>query len=109
MDHGTRASDADRERVVTMLREQVGTGRLTLDEFSQRSATAYRSRTVSELDLLTRDLPRPAPAPTATLATVHPTLVPVLVLFVLAVLLVGAFVALNSVGMMGSMSHMMGG
>jgi hypothetical protein len=109
MDHQMRASDADREHAVAMLHEQVGTGRLTLEEFSQRSATAYQSRTVGELDSLVRDLPQPAPASTSTLAAVRPTLLPVLVLLVMAVLLVGAFVALNSMGMLGSMGHMMGG
>ena len=61
MNEPMRASDEDRERVVVMLHEQVGAGRLTLDEFSQRSASAYQSRTVGELHALTRDLPRPAP------------------------------------------------
>jgi len=108
MDHRMRASDADREHVMAMLHEQVGTGRLTLEEFAQRSATAYQSQTVGELEALTRDLPRPAPASTSTLAAVRPTLLPVLVLLVMAVLLAGMF-ALNSMGMLGSMGHMMGG
>jgi hypothetical protein len=38
MDPWMRASDADRERVVGALHEQVGTGRLTVEEVLQRSA-----------------------------------------------------------------------
>jgi hypothetical protein len=52
-----RASDADRERVVQALQEQVGEGRLTLSEFEERSGTAYEARTVGELRELTKDLP----------------------------------------------------
>jgi hypothetical protein len=52
-----RASDADRERVVSALQEQVGAGRLTLEEFDERSNVAYTARTVGELRKLTRDLP----------------------------------------------------
>jgi len=52
-----RASDADRERVVAELQRHVGTGRLTLDEFSERAGTAYRATTVGELADLCRDLP----------------------------------------------------
>lgn len=57
MDRTFRASDADRERVVAELQRQVGSGRLTLDEFSQRAALAYRAKTMGELADLTRDLP----------------------------------------------------
>ncbi|WP_116049612.1 DUF1707 SHOCT-like domain-containing protein [Amycolatopsis palatopharyngis] len=59
-----RASDADREQAVTLLQREVGTGRLTLDEFSERSAAAYQARTVGDLATLTSDLPRTDPAPT---------------------------------------------
>ena len=52
-----RASDADRERVVAELQRHVGTGRLTLEEFSERAGTAYRATTMGELAQLRRDLP----------------------------------------------------
>jgi hypothetical protein len=62
-----RASDADRERVVQALQEQVGEGRLTLAEFEERSGSAYIAKTVGELRELTKDLPvdpvAPAPPP----------------------------------------------
>jgi len=63
MDSRMRASDAERNHTVTVLREEVGTGRLTLDEFSQRADAAYRSRTIGELATLTLDLPSPATPP----------------------------------------------
>lgn len=103
-----RASDADREHVVAILREQVGTGRLTLEEFSQRSATAYQSQTVGELDALTRDLPRPAPAPVmAPTLAAQPSLLPMLLVFAVALLLGGTFFALTSLGAGDSMNQMM--
>jgi hypothetical protein len=52
-----RASDADRESVVTILREAYTDGRLTLDEFDQRTTTAYAARTWDDLRALTSDLP----------------------------------------------------
>jgi hypothetical protein len=52
-----RASDADRERLVEQLREHHAAGRLTLEEFDDRMAKAYSSRTYGELRTLTRDLP----------------------------------------------------
>lgn len=113
MNPRVRASDADRDHVVAMLREQVGAGRLTLEEFSERSATAYQSRTIGELDTLTRDLPRPAPATVlAPTLAAQPNLLLVLVVFAVALLVGGTFFALSSLGAADSMnqmmSHMMG-
>jgi hypothetical protein len=52
-----RASDAEREQTVAVLRAHVADGRLTLEEFSHRLDTAYQARTRPELEALTRDLP----------------------------------------------------
>jgi hypothetical protein len=57
-----RASDADRDRVATQLREHLADGRLTLDEFTERIDAAHAARTVGDLDELTRDLPARRPA-----------------------------------------------
>lgn len=61
-----RASDADRERVATALRESYSEGRLTIDEFQERLEQAYGARTHGDLAVLTSDLPvlvrHPAPA-----------------------------------------------
>jgi Domain of unknown function (DUF1707)/Cell wall-active antibiotics response 4TMS YvqF len=51
-----RASDTDRERVVAVLAEAAGDGRLTLEEHSERVQRAYQARTLGELAVLTRDL-----------------------------------------------------
>ena len=53
-----RASDEDRERVAESLRADLLAGRLTLDEYEERVARAYRAGTRAQLDELTADLPR---------------------------------------------------
>jgi hypothetical protein len=56
-DRPIRASDQERESVVDVLRDAYTDGRLTLDEFSERTAAAYAARTRGELQDLTGDLP----------------------------------------------------
>jgi Domain of unknown function (DUF1707) len=56
-DHMIRASDQDRDAVVATLRDAYTAGRLTLEEFDERMAAAYASRTWGELRKLTEDLP----------------------------------------------------
>lgn len=51
-----RASDTDRERVVTVLAGAVADGRLTLEEHSERVTRAYSARTLGDLAELTSDL-----------------------------------------------------
>ena len=51
------ASDGERDDVVLHLREAVGEGRLTLEEFSDRVDLVHASRTHGELEVITRDLP----------------------------------------------------
>jgi hypothetical protein len=58
---GLRASDADRERLVDELEQHAIDGRLTTDEFDQRTGQAYAAKTVGELEKLRQDLP---PVPT---------------------------------------------
>jgi hypothetical protein len=55
------ASDAERERSITVLRDAVGEGRLTLEEFTQRMELATTARTDLELAELARDLPAAPP------------------------------------------------
>lgn len=57
-----RASDADREHTVAVLRAGYTAGRLTLAEFDHRTTAAFTSRTWGELRWLTGDLP-PWPGP----------------------------------------------
>lgn len=54
-----RASDAERERVVSFLRDKTAEGRLTADELDERVGRAYAAVTRAELDPLVRDLPDP--------------------------------------------------
>ena len=56
------AGDADRERSVQALTGAVVEGRLTLEEFSDRVGLVHVSRTQSDLEHLTRDLPAAAPS-----------------------------------------------
>lgn len=65
-----RASDADRERTVELLRDHVVEGRLTLEEFTDRMSAAYLARTTDELEQLARDLP---PAHAAAVTRRRPT------------------------------------
>jgi len=59
-----RASDAERERVVTFLRDHALAGRLDSDELEERIGLAYSARYVGDLERLIRDLPRrDVPAP----------------------------------------------
>jgi hypothetical protein len=58
-----RASDTDRERVVALLTEAAGDGRLTLGEHAERAGQAYAARTLGELSALTADLAEPAAQP----------------------------------------------
>jgi uncharacterized protein DUF1707/cell wall-active antibiotic response 4TMS protein YvqF len=56
-----RVSDAERERVTVALREHCATGRLTLEELSERLDEVYRARTAGELEATLRDLPAEEP------------------------------------------------
>jgi hypothetical protein len=51
-----RASDFDRDRVVTVLADAAADGRLTPAEHTDRVERAYRARTLGELAVLTADL-----------------------------------------------------
>jgi hypothetical protein len=58
------AGTADRERAVDVIRAGLTEGRLTQDEFTDRVARAYASRTYGDLGQLTADLPAgPVPYP----------------------------------------------
>jgi class 3 adenylate cyclase len=52
-----RMADADRDRTVTLLREHVVDGRITLDEFSDRVGVALQARTRGELEEVMANLP----------------------------------------------------
>jgi Domain of unknown function (DUF4190)/Domain of unknown function (DUF1707) len=52
-----RASTADRERAVDVLKAGFAEGRLTKDEYDDRVALAYSARTYADLSMVTGDLP----------------------------------------------------
>jgi hypothetical protein len=58
-----RASDTDRDRVVTMLGAAVSDGRLTPDEHAERVGAALSARTLGDLERLTTDLASAAEQP----------------------------------------------
>ena len=51
-----RASDADREQVIELLKEAFVRGRLTKDELSVRAGVALVARTYAELSAVTADI-----------------------------------------------------
>jgi hypothetical protein len=56
-DPDMRVSDADRDRVVDLLRDHAAAGRLAPDELEERIEVALAARTAGELDALLTDLP----------------------------------------------------
>lgn len=56
-----RVSDVERNQVVEILQRHASEGRLTLDEFSERTGLAFSAKTHSDLAGLTVDLPTLAP------------------------------------------------
>ena len=63
---GVKASDADREHAIGVLREAFAEGRLTAEEHSARVGQAYSARTYAELAAVSADLPAgPSASPAA--------------------------------------------
>lgn len=58
-----RASDSDRDRVISLLNDAVADGRLTVSEHSERVDRANAARTLGELAGLTTDLVEPTAQP----------------------------------------------
>lgn len=67
-----RASDADRERVIDVLKTAFVQGRLTSEELAERAGQAFMARTYADLAAITADIPDgavllpPLPAPART-------------------------------------------
>jgi hypothetical protein len=57
-----RAATADRDRVIDLLTAAYGEGRLSKDEFDERSARALAGKTYADLSQVVADLPGGAPA-----------------------------------------------
>jgi Domain of unknown function (DUF1707) len=85
-----RASDDDRDTVLLALERHTAAGRLSLEEFDQRSTTALAAVTLDELAALTADLPKLPEEPARPVEPVghgrHLVLLFVIAFVVLAVL-----------------------
>jgi class 3 adenylate cyclase len=68
---GSRASHADRDRVVEVLRTAAGDGRLTADDLDQRLEAALTARTLADLEPLLADLTTAAAAEVPDLARIE--------------------------------------
>jgi len=64
-----RASDGDRQQVVERLQGALEEGRLSMDEFSDRTGLAFHAVTYGDLAPLCADLPAPGPVTVADPAT----------------------------------------
>jgi Domain of unknown function (DUF1707)/2TM domain len=58
-----RVGDAERGQVIDQLADHHAAGRLTLEEFEQRMASAWTAQTGADLEVLVRDLPAPPRSP----------------------------------------------
>jgi len=72
-----RVSDADRDRALAELSEHFQAGRLTAEEFEERSGLALRAKTGNDLRTLLADLPvSPGPGADMTPAPGSPAAMP---------------------------------
>src|ERR1700712_851242 len=62
---GLRLSDAERQSAVDQLGEQFAVGRLTREEFDERSDAVWSAKTQGDLSPLFADLPARAPGATS--------------------------------------------
>lgn len=58
-----RASDADRDGVISLLSDAAADGRLTMSEHAERVGRAHSARTLGDLAVLTSDLAAPSAQP----------------------------------------------
>jgi Domain of unknown function (DUF1707)/2TM domain len=58
-----RVGDTERGQVIDQLADHHAAGRLTLEEFEERMASAWTARTGADLEVLVRDLPAPPRPP----------------------------------------------
>lgn len=68
-----RASDAERDEVIEVLRQHAADGRLTLAEFEERVGEALAATTRADLAPVLRDLPELEPQTTPSVRTRRPT------------------------------------
>jgi hypothetical protein len=89
-DQRVRASDADRDQVIVLLREHAAQGRLTLGEFTERMSRVCAAVTLKDLAGLTAGLPAgldPAGTPANGVPGAVPWLLPAIVACCAAVII----------------------
>ena len=91
-----RASDEDRQRVVSALERHTGAGRLTLDEFAERVEVVTSARTLGELAAVISDLPGDTSSTEGTEPAEHRELLWVFAVALVTLILLGVFLALRS-------------
>ncbi|GAA4291174.1 DUF1707 domain-containing protein [Actinokineospora soli] len=72
-----RIGDTDREAALRALGDHMGAGRLSVDEYGERSALVATAKTRGELAEVFTDLPEPRPHFGPLVAPVHPAHQPV--------------------------------
>lgn len=98
---GFRVGDAERDAAVSALGEHFAAGRLTKDEFDERSGRAWAARYGADLDELFTDLPQPVsvrtenvPAAARSFQGRRPPVARLLVMIPLAMMAVGGLLFL---------------
>jgi hypothetical protein len=86
-----RAGDKDRQLVVEQLGKHFGEGRLTIEEFDERTVRAHASVYLDELPALTADLPRDPEPPRGPTGSARR--VPAVFVLLIAMLLAWSLVA----------------
>jgi uncharacterized protein DUF1707 len=108
---GLRVSDSDRDRAIAELSEHFQAGRLTTDEFEERTGRALKARTAGDLAELFTDLPRkpsaaaPGPPPASGPGLALPPAssparsgsIPVIPLVIVAIIVLGGFISGHSI------------
>jgi hypothetical protein len=82
-----RVSDAERGRVIEVLKQHAAEGRLTLEEFEARVDEALAARTGTDLRVVLRELPVPEAAPVRRRPAL-PVAVPALPVIVMVVVFI---------------------
>ena len=108
---GLRVADSDRDRAIAELSEHYQAGRITTEEFEERTGRALQARTAGDLAELFTDLPRkpsagPTPRPAAgsglalSPTSTSPARIggfPVIPLVIAVAIVVGGFVSGHSI------------
>ncbi len=95
-----RASDADRDKALGLLRDHWLAGRLTIDEYEERCEEAASARFINELRQSIRELPYPLPEH-ASVAPTQPPVTPPTQGSAVASIVLGTLALLGLLGSFG--------